>query len=143
MINHRMSSGLCFAGVLLFALGLLTGFGIGLARAPRIALSAHLAATQCGIALVAFGLLWPHLTLWRGWSLPLAAVIAVSFYLIWIGLGLGALWGTGRVLPIAGAGHAAALWQERAAIAPVAIGSFGSLGAIALLLVQWRYGGPE
>ena len=139
----KTSSLLCFVGVLLFSLGLMTGFGIGFARAPRIGLSAHLAATQCGIALIAFGLLWPHLTLWKGWSLPLATVLWVSFYLIWIGLCLGAFWGTGRALPLAGAGHAAAVWQERAAIAPIAVGSLGSLGTVILLLVQWRYGRPE
>ena len=143
MTSSKVSSLLCFTGVLLFTLGLMTGFGIGLARAPRLGLSAHLAATQCGVALIAFGLLWPHLNLWKGWSLPLATVLWISFYLIWIGLCLGALWGTGRVLPIAGAGHTAALWQERTAIAPIAIGSLGSLGAVVLLLVQWRYGGPE
>ena len=139
MTSNKISSLLCFVGVLLFALGLATGFGIGLARAPRIGLSAHLAATQCGVALIAFGFLWPHLTLWKGWSAPLANTIWVSFYLIWIGLCLGAIWGTGGALPLAGAGHAAALWQERTAIAPVAIGSFGSLGAITMLLVQWRW----
>jgi (hydroxyamino)benzene mutase len=103
MTSNKISSLLCFVGVLLFALGLATGFGIGLARAP------------------------------------LANAIWVSFYLIWIGLCLGAVWGTGRALPLAGAGHAAALWQERTAIAPVAIGSFGSLGAITMLLVQWHW----
>jgi hypothetical protein len=139
MTPHKISSLLCFLGVLLFGLGLATGFGIGIARAPRIGLSAHLAATQCGIALIAFGFLWPNLTFWKGWAAPLAHVIWTSFYLIWIGLALGAFWGTGRVLPLAGAGHAAALWQERAAIAPIAIGSLGSLGAITMLLVQWRW----
>jgi hypothetical protein len=139
MPSNKISSLLCFVGVLLFALGLATGFGIAIARAPRIGLSAHLAATQCGIALIAFGFLWPNLTLWKGWGAPLAHVIWISFYLIWIGLALGALWGTGRVLPIAGAGHTAALWQERAAIAPIAAGSLGSLGAITMLLVQWRW----
>lgn len=139
MTENKISSILCFAGVLLFALGLATGFGIGAARAPRIGLSAHLAATQCGVALVAFGFLWPNLTFWRGWSVPLAHVIWVSFYLVWIGLALGALWGTGRVLPLAGAGHTAELWQERAAIAPIALGSLGSLAAIILLLLQWRW----
>jgi hydroxylaminobenzene mutase len=139
MRSDKISSLLCFVGVLLFALGLVSGFGISLARAPRIGLSAHLAATQCGVALIAFGVLWPHLTLWKGWSAPLANLIWISFYLIWFGLCLGAFWGTGRSLPLAGAGHAAALWQERAAIAPIAIGSFGSLGAVTMLLVQWRW----
>lgn len=138
-MTDKISSLLCFVGLLLFTLGLVTGFGIPVFRTPRIGLSAHLAATQCGIALIAFGFLWPRLTLWNGWSAPLAHVIWISFYLIWLGLVLGALWGTGKVLPIAGAGHAAAVWQERVAIAPIAIGSLGSLGATAMVLVQWHW----
>jgi (hydroxyamino)benzene mutase len=141
-VSSKIASTLCFAGILLFALGLAGAFGIPLFRAPRIGLSAHLAATQCGVALVVFGLLWPKLTLWNGWSAPLAHVIWISFYLIWTGLMLGALWGTGKAIPIAGAGHAAALWQERTALAPIAIGSFASLGAITMLLVQWRWKAP-
>jgi hydroxylaminobenzene mutase len=135
----KLSSLLCFTGILLFALGLLTGFGMPAFRAPRIGLSAHLTATQCGIALIAFGFLWSKLTFWNGWSAPLAHVIWISFYLLWIGLVLGAYWGTGKVLPIAGAGTTASLWQDRLAIAPIAIGSLGSLGAIVMLLVQWRW----
>src|ERR1700749_282700 len=135
---RSLSSLLCFAGVLLFLLGLLTCFAIPALKAPRIGLSAHLAATQMGIALVFFGFLWEPLTLWNGWSAPLAQILWISFYLIWIGIVLGAMWGTGRALPIAGAGHTALKWQEQAALLPLALGSFASLAVIVLLLIQWR-----
>lgn len=135
----KLSSILCFTGVLLFVLGLATGFGMPAFRAPRIGLSAHLTATQCGIALIAFGILWPRLTLWNGWSAPLAHIMWISFYLLWVGLVAAAYWDTGNVLPIAGAGKAAAVWQDHIARVPIIIGSLGSFRAIGMLLVQWRW----
>ncbi|HTQ12483.1 MAG TPA: hypothetical protein VMH86_01305 [Rhizomicrobium sp.] len=138
---RNLASLLCFMGVLLFLLGLLTGFALPALKAPRIGLSAHVAATQMGIALVAFGLLWERLRFWSGWSAPLAHVLWLSFFLIWIGIVLGAVWGTGRTLPIAGAGHAALKWQEQAALLPLAVGSFASLAVIVMLLIQWRWKG--
>jgi (hydroxyamino)benzene mutase len=137
----RISSVLCYTGLLLFLLGLVTGFAIPALKAPRIGLSAHLAATQMGVALIAFGLLWERLTFWNGWSAPLAHVLWISFYATWIGIVLGAYWGTGKALPIAGAGHVAAKWQEQAALAPLILGSVASFGAIAMLLVQWKWKG--
>ena len=60
---ETLSSTLCFMGALLFMLGLLTGFGIPRFRSPRIGLSAHLAAIESGLGLIAFGLLLPHLAI--------------------------------------------------------------------------------
>ncbi|MGN6517286.1 MAG: hydrogenase, partial [Rhizomicrobium sp.] len=135
----RMTSLLCFTGVLLFLLGLLTGFAIPALKAPRIGLSAHLAATQMGVALIAFGFLWERLTFWNGWSAPLAHVLWISFYIVWAAILLGGIWGTGRALPIAGAGHVAAKWQEQITLLPLALGSFGGLGVIVMLLIQWKW----
>ncbi len=135
----RMTSLLCFTGVLLFLLGLLTGFAIPALKVPRIGLSAHLAATQMGIALIAFGFLWERLTFWNGWSAPLAHVLWISFYVVWAAILLGGIWGTGRALPIAGAGHVAAKWQEQITLLPLALGSFGGLGVIVMLLIQWKW----
>jgi hydroxylaminobenzene mutase len=135
----RATPALCFAGVLLFLIGLATGFVIPALKAPRIGLSAHLAATQMGVALVAFGFLWERLTFWNGWSTPLACVLGISFYVIWAALMLGGIWGTGRTLPIAGAGHAAARWQEQITLLPMALASFASFAVIVMLLVQWRW----
>src|ERR1700743_2404957 len=109
----RMTSVLCFAGVLLFLLGLLTGFAIPALKVPRIGLFAHVAAPQVGLALISFGFLWERLTLWNGWSAPMAHVLWISFYVVWAAILLGGIWGTGRALPIAGAGHVAAKWQEQ------------------------------
>ncbi|HEY8949556.1 MAG TPA: hypothetical protein VIM56_11780 [Rhizomicrobium sp.] len=134
-----MTSVLCYAGVLLFLLGLLTGFAIPALKVPRIGLSAHLAATQMGVALIAFGFLWERLTFWNGWSTPLAHVLWISFYIVWAAILLGGIWGTGRALPIAGAGHTAAKWQEQITLLPLALGSFGGLGVIVMLLVQWKW----
>ena len=135
----RMTSVLCFAGVLLFLLGLVTGFAIPALKAPRIGLSAHLAATQMGVALIAFGFLWERLTFWNGWSAPLAHVLWISFYVVWAAILLGAFWGTGKAMPIAGAGHVAAKWQEQITLLPLALGSFGGFGVIVMMLVQWRW----
>jgi hydroxylaminobenzene mutase len=135
----RMMSLLCYTGVLLFLLGLLTGFAIPALKVPRIGLSAHLAATQMGIALIVFGFLWERLTFWNGWSAPLAHVLWISFYLTWAAILLGGVWGTGKALPIAGAGHVAAKWQEQITLLPLALGSFGGLGVIVMLLIQWKW----
>ena len=132
-------STLCFMGTLLFLLGVLTGFGIPSFRSPRIGLSAHLAAIESGLGLIAFGLLLPHLAIATRWTVTIGFSLWISLYVLWIGLLFAAAYGTGRALPIAGAGMAAKLWQENTARILIAIGSLGSVGAIMALLAQWRW----
>jgi (hydroxyamino)benzene mutase len=133
-----ISALLCFTGLLLFLLGLLVGFGIPILTSPRIGVSAHATGVQSGTALVAIGLLWPHLQLSPVWSLPIAHVLWISFYLLFVGLTLGAVWSTGRNLPIAG-GHQAALpWQERIVQLLLAAGGIGSTAATLAVLTQWH-----
>jgi len=134
-----LSSTLCFMGALLFTLGLLTGFGIPSFRSPRIGLSAHLAAIESGLALIAFGLLLPHLALSAGWAAGIGYVLWVSLYVMCIGLVLAAVFGTGKVLPIAGAGLPAKRWQETMAFILITVGSVGTAGAVVVLLTQWRW----
>ena len=101
-----VSSMLCFAGVLLFFFGLLAGFGVPAFGSSRLGLSAHLTGVQSGTALVVLGLLWPHLSFWSGWSMPVASLLWVSFYVLFAGMTMGAVWATGRTLPVAGGGVA-------------------------------------
>ena len=136
---ETLSSTLCLMGALLFTLGLLTGFGIPMFRSPRIGLSAHLAAIESGLALIAFGLLLPHLAISAGWAGAISYSLWVSLYVMCIGLLFAAIYGTGKVLPIAGAGLLAKRWQENTATILIAIGSLGSVGAIMALLSQWRW----
>ena len=133
------SSTLCFMGTLLFTLGLLTGFGIPSFTSPRIGLSAHLAAIESGLGLVAFGLLLPHLAISAGWARGIGHALWISLYILWAGLLFAAAYGTGKALPIAGAGLAATEWQENTARVLIAIGSLGSASAAIALLAQWRW----
>ena len=137
----KQSAILCFTGVLLFLLGLLTGFGIPGFRSPRIGISAHLDAIESGLGLIAFGLLLPHLGLSAAWSGAISNTLWISLYVLWIGLVFAAVFGTGKSVPIAGAGLAAKLWQETTATILMTIGSIGSLAAVATLLVKWRWNG--
>ena len=96
---ETLYSTLCFMGALLFMLGLLTGAGIPNFRSPRIGLSAHLAAIESGLGLIAFGLLFPHLAISAGWVGAIGHTLWISLYLLWIGLVFAAVYGTGKVLP--------------------------------------------
>jgi (hydroxyamino)benzene mutase len=134
-----LSSTLCFMGVLLFMLGLLTGFGIPSFRSPRIGLSAHLDAIESGLALIAFGLILPHLAISPGWAATIGGALWISLYLLWIGLLFAAVFGTGKVLPIAGGELAAKRWQEIVARILMTLGSLGSAAAVLALLIKWRW----
>lgn len=132
---------LCFAGVLLFLVGLLTGFAIPRCRSPRIGLSAHLTGVQSGTFLLALGLLWPKLSMAPGWSAILANGTWASLYMVWLSLLLAAIFGAGRGLPIAGQGIATTRAKQTAVTALLAAGSLGILAAVVALLIGWRWQG--
>jgi len=138
---EAVSSTLSFMGALLFLLGLLTGFSIPKFRSPRIGLSAHLAAIESGLGLIAFGLLLLHLRMSIGWASVIAHTMWISLYIQWIGLVAAGAYATTRSLPIAGAGVVpiAKQWQETTARTLISIGAIGSLVAIGALLAQWRW----
>ena len=130
---------LCWTGVLLFLLGLLTGVAIPAVRGPRIALSAHVAAIESGLVLIALGLLGAHLELGAGWAAAIGHGMWISLYVLWVGLLAGAVFGTGRTLPLAGAGLRAEPWQELTALVLIGAGSIGSAAATVALLWQWSW----
>src|SRR5258708_39876431 len=130
-------------GALLFMLGLLTGFGIPRFRSPRIGLSAHLAAIESGLGLIAFGLLLPHLAISTGWVGAIGHSLWISLYVLWVGLLFGAVYGTGKALPIAGAGLAAKVWQENIARLLIALGPLGSARGIPPRPFPWRCAPPR
>ncbi|MBN9004846.1 MAG: hypothetical protein J0H40_05465 [Rhizobiales bacterium] len=136
-----ISATLCFTGVLLFLFGLLAGFGIPAFASQRLGLSAHLTGVQSGTALLAMGLLWPHLQFSHGWSAATGTGLWISLYVLFAGMTLGAVWATGRTLPIAGGGIAAKPWRERTVQVLLAIGALGTAVAILAILVQWSWTG--
>jgi len=132
---------LCFAGVLLFLLGLLTGFAIPRCRSPRLGLSAHLTAVQSGTFLVALGLLWSRLSMAPAWSAILANGTWVSLYMVWLSLLLAAVFGAGRGLPIAGGGVTTTPARQTVVTVLLVAGSLGIVAAMAALLITWRWHG--
>lgn len=131
---HRLAR----SGVILFLLGLLLGAAIPLFTNPRMALSAHLTAVQCGTALVAFGLLWPHVHLTGRLSTALSNAIVLSIYVLTLGLSLAAVFGASQALPIAGAGHQGLPWQELVVTVLVLGSSLVMTIAIAVWLWKWK-----
>lgn len=99
-------------GAVLFLLGLMTGLAIGALKNPRMGLSAHLEGVMNGAFLLALGAAWGHIRLGPAeekiafWSLAFGTTVN------WMTTLLAAVWGTGKLTPIAGAGFAASEWQE-------------------------------
>lgn len=131
------STVLCFAGFLLFFLGLVNGFLIPAGRSPRIGLSAHLAGVQSGTFLIAAGLLWPAMHLWPAANLAIAHALWISLYAVWLSLLLGGLFGAGRGLPIAGGGITTTPGRQRVVSVLLIGGSIGTFVAVAAALAGW------
>ena len=110
--NDSRSRTLVGLGALLFLLGLLTGFLVPALRSPRIGLSAHLEGVMNGTFLMVLGAIWHHVRLSR-------ALLRLCFWLVvygtfanWLSVLLGAAFGAGRMMPLAGGGVTAQPWQE-------------------------------
>lgn len=100
-------------GVLLFLLGLLTGFLIPAMQNPRMGLSSHLEGTLNGMLLILFGLIWTKLNLKEkllSWAYGLALF---GTFTNWATTFLAGIWGAGsEMMPFAGGGQTGADWQE-------------------------------
>ncbi len=100
-------------GLVLFLLGLLTGFAVPALKNPRMGLSSHLEAVLNGMFLVLVGLLWPHLKLSDAWGIAAVVLIVYAAYANWLATLLAAAWGAGRRLaPIAAGEHEASAARE-------------------------------
>lgn len=127
---------LIFAGVLLFAFGLLNGMAIPSFTNPKLGLSAHLSALQHGLVLIVFGLIWNRLQLSDKGLTWCYRLSVYSMYGIWIGLVLGAAWGTISGTPMAGEGFGTT--PEKEAV----VNFFLNTGALAIVIavIQILYG---
>jgi len=136
---ESLSSTVCFAGVLLFLLGLATGFAIPAFRSSRIGLSAHLTGVQSGTFLIALGLMWPKIALWPSMSNLIGHAIWISLYMIYGSLVLAAAFGAGRDLPIAGGGISTTRAKQVTVTALMGSGSLAVLAAVAAVLIGWHW----
>ncbi|MGB7301688.1 MAG: hypothetical protein WBD34_20390 [Burkholderiaceae bacterium] len=128
---------LILSGAILFFVGLLQGVGIPYFKNSRMALSGHLTAVQCAMALMIFGLMWSHIGQALGHALSVTAQLSliVGFLLIWIGITAASINGASKTLPIAGAGFSGSKAAESLVTVVEVIGSL--LAVIGGGLVVW------
>lgn len=132
---------LLISGTVLFLLSLLAGFVIPAVANPRMAVSAHIAGLEGGLALWALGLMWHRLTLPPGAERAAEILAVLGLFAIFVSTQLAAMWGASRALPIAGAGHQATPLREAIVYALIAGGSLAITVAIALVLwglIAWK-----
>jgi hydroxylaminobenzene mutase len=134
--NSSLGHRLLQLGILLFLLGLLTGFVVPLLVNPRMGLSSHLEGILNGIFLVLLGLVWPKLRLSRFWLLAAFWLAIYGTYANWSTTLLAAFWGAGSsMMPLAAGGLKGSPAQE--AIIDVLLYSL-SLAMIAVcVIVLW------
>ena len=130
---------LIFWGAVLFLFGLLQGALIPYFLNPRMALSAHLAAVQSGMALMIFGLIWSALALGEKWLKVAYYSSIASMYLVWIAITLAAVLGASKALPMAGKGFSSTHLNETAVELIVYVGaSFGVISIVVIVVGLYK-----
>lgn len=104
-------------GVLLFLLGLLTGFAVPALANPRMGLSSHLEGVLNGMFLIGLGLLWPRLRLGPTGRATAFWLVLYGTFANWAATLLSAVWGAGGSMPIAGGGQTGTPVQETVVLA--------------------------
>jgi (hydroxyamino)benzene mutase len=126
---------LLWHGMVLFLLGLLTGFVEQNFSNIRMGLAAHLEGVMNGTFLVALGAVWTDVKLSP--PLKVAAYWSALYgtYVNWAVTVLAGIFGTAALSPISAAGHSAKPWQEGA----VTFGfiSVGIIIVASCVLVLW------
>jgi hydroxylaminobenzene mutase len=119
-------------GMLILLFGLLAGALVPWLGNPRMGVAAHVGGVLSGTFLILVGLIWEEI------KLPVWAKKA-DFWLFlyashtgWLAQFLAAVFGTGRSMPVAGAGFRGTAWQE--AVVDVVAISFSIIVALACVL---------
>jgi hydroxylaminobenzene mutase len=126
---------LMWHGMLLFLLGLLTGFVESRFANVRMGLAAHLEGVMNGIFLLALGAAWNQVVLPPKVKATAYWGVLYGTYMNWVVTSLAAIFGTGALSPVTAPGRSAQPWQESLVTA-----GFMSVGiAIVLMsvLVLW------
>ena len=126
---------LMWHGMLLFLLGLATGFVEQRFTSVRMGLAAHLEGVMNGIFLLALGAVWNEVRL----SAPAKATAywtaLYGTYVNWLVTTLAAIFGTAALSPITAVGYSGRPWQE--SLVTVGFVSVGAVIVASSLLVLW------
>ena len=126
---------LIWHGMLLFLVGLLTGFAEQKFVNPRMGLAAHLEGVMNGTFLVALGAVWAEVKLSPGLKAATFWITLYGAYVNWLTTALAAVLGTAALSPITAAGHTGRAWQETLiTLLFLSVGITTVLSAILILL---------
>jgi len=126
---------LMWHGMLLFLLGLLTGFAEPHFANVRMGLAAHLEGVMNGILLLALGAIWPQVKLGRGAQAVAFWTALYSAYANWLFTMLAAIFGTGALSPITAPGFKAQAWQE--GLVTAGLMSVGIVVVVSTVIFLW------
>ncbi len=126
---------LMWHGMLLFLLGLLTGFAESHFTNVRMGLAAHLEGVMNGILLLGLGATWPHLRLGQSARAAAFWTVLYSTYANWFFTTLAAIFGTGALSPITAPGLKAQPWQE--GLVTAGLMSVGIVIVVSALIFLW------
>ena len=135
---------LIILGLILFLIGLIQGALIPYFHNPRMALSAHLAAVQSGMAMAIFGLIWALVDLKESILKIAYYTNVIGLYAVWFAISLGAAMGASRALPIAGQGFSTSPTAETVVEIIVTAGAVATVISVSLIvmgLLKGRYEG--
>jgi hydroxylaminobenzene mutase len=127
-------------GVVLFLLGLVTGFVVPLLAIPRMGLSSHLEGIFNGIVLIALGLMWPRLALGARLQRLTFALAVYGAFANWAATLFSAATGAVALMPIAGGGRTGDATAEAVVGFLLISLSVAMIGAFLLVLWGLRRG---
>jgi (hydroxyamino)benzene mutase len=131
--------GLIWHGLVLFFLGLVTGFVIPSMTSPRLGMSAHVQGILNGMFLLLVGgIVWDRLASSRKIEAGAYWLLLYSAYGSWFFCLLAGVFGASHMLPIAGAGYRALPWQEQLVMVGLGTVGVGYTVACALLVYGVR-----
>lgn len=133
-----MARRLKMLGMILFWLGLVTGFALMSLKNPRMGLAAHLEGVMNGMFLVLVGFLWHELRLTATARKVLLVALLTGTFTNWLATLLAAAFGTSKMTPIAGHGFEGVAWQESLVSAGLAVVGLTMLVALSLLVYGLR-----
>jgi hydroxylaminobenzene mutase len=135
LMNDQTSRKLKMLGIVLFLLGLITGFLIMTIKNPRMGLAAHLEGVMNGTFLVVAGFLWDELRITDKLKKVLFWTLLYGTFVNWLMTLLAGIWGTSKMTPLAGKGYSGIDLHER--IVSAGLASVGLTMVFALIILVY------
>lgn len=128
-------------GFILILVALISGLFVQTMAIPRLGLSAHTIGVLGGVLLITIGAIWPQFSLSAKLSRLMVGVWLYSSYMNWFACVVGAVFGAGKVTPLASAGVTGSAVAE--AVVFVLLGSVALASFVAVGLSLWGLRSPE